>query len=209
MNPKKVLALSPHPDDIEFGCGGLLHSFIERKIEVHTIVFSNCEQSVPDGLPKNVLINEMYQAAGVLGIPAENIILLDIPVRNFPEHRQEILEQLVKFNRKHSPDLILTPSSFDIHQDHNTVHIESLRAFKYHTILGYEIPWNNVSFNANGLFELREGNINKKIAALSCYESQKFRHYSNPNYIKNHAQLRGLQQKTTYSEAFEIIRYSG
>ena len=35
------------------------------------------------------------------------------------------------------------PTLKDIHQDHETISKEGLRAFKNTTILGYELIWNN------------------------------------------------------------------
>ena len=40
----------------------------------------------------------------------------------------------------------MIPSESDVHQDHQTIYNESIRAFKFSSILGYEMPWNNRFF---------------------------------------------------------------
>jgi len=53
----------------------------------------------------------------------------------FPENRQKILEDLIKIKKEIKPDLIFVPSFNDIHQDHQVLTQEGLRAFKKETIL--------------------------------------------------------------------------
>jgi LmbE family N-acetylglucosaminyl deacetylase len=209
MKFDKMLALSPHPDDVEFGCGGLIHKLLEEGSKVHVANFSFCEESVPEGFPENILQEEMHESLKTVGIEKENIHEYSFPVRHFPQYRQDILEILVKLNKNLNPDMVLTPSSFDVHQDHNTIYQECLRAFRYKSIFGYELPWNNITFTTTGLFEISEENLNRKITALKCYKSQQFRHYSNENFVRSLAALRGGQNKTQFAEAFEVIRLSG
>ena len=67
-------------------------------------------------------------------------------MRTFPVHRQDILELLIALWEEWSPDIVFQPSLHDVHQDHQVIAAEGLRAFKRTTILGYEIPWNNFDF---------------------------------------------------------------
>jgi len=75
------------------------------------------------------LYKELQNASSHLGIKKENIITYDFPVREFPKYRQEILEKLIVLKKEVQPDLVLLPSSSDIHQDHHQIYIEGLRAF--------------------------------------------------------------------------------
>lgn len=99
---------------------------------------------------------EFLSAMESYGIPAEQLILFDFQVRHFPAHRQEILEELVRLNRRIVPDLVLAPSLHDVHQDHHTIAEEAIRAFKRTSILGYEEPWNNLTFNNQVYVTLEE-----------------------------------------------------
>lgn len=203
---KKVLLIGPHPDDVEFSSGGTVSKMLDFGIEVHYAVFSMCEKSVPEGLPKDVIKNELIKSAEFLGIQKENLYLYNYEVRCLPEKRQSILEDLVKLNKLIEPEIIFVPSSRDIHQDHKTIYEEGLRAFKYSNVIGYEMPWNNFSSNYNLYVTLDEKNIQKKIESLKFYKSQDFRSYNSEDFILSLAKVRGMQIKEKYAEAFEVIR---
>jgi len=204
---EKILVISPHTDDAELGCGGAISKFIEEGHKVYYVALSACEKSVPDEYPPDILKKEVAKATKILGIDNENLLLHDFEVREFPGYRQKILDTLIEIREKTKPDMVFTPSSFDTHQDHQTVRQETLRAFKMCSILGYEQPWNNISFNTLSFVLLEEKHIKKKIDALKCYETQKYRAYLNEDFIKGLAQTRGTQIEEKYAEAFEVIRW--
>lgn len=202
----KALVLAPHTDDGEFGCGGLISRLLREGCEVMYIAFSDCKESVPKGYDLEVLGREMRSATASLGIKSENVRLLDYKVRYFTDERQRILEDLVKFGKEFQPDLVLTPCTMDVHQDHNTITNEAIRAFKSRTILGYELPWNNLQLPSEGIIVLEKKDIENKIIAISKYESQTGRAYSSPEYINSLAVTRGTRIREQFAEAFEVIR---
>jgi len=206
-NLKNVLVLAPHTDDGEFGCGGTISKLIEQGANVYYVAFSSCEESIPDGLPKDTLAQEVVAATKLLKIPRDNLIIYEFKVRKFPQYRQEILEEMVKMNRDLAPDLVLLPSKNDTHQDHNVVSAEGFRAFKKTRILGYEVPWNNLTFVTNCFVDLKEQNLKDKITALECYQSQKHRDYASETFVRSLATVRGTQVGRQYAEAFEMIRW--
>lgn len=203
---KKVLVLAPHTDDGELGCGGTIAKLIEEGSEVYYAAFSVCEISVPEGYPSNILELELKEATKALGIKENNLFLFKYDVRTFPKVRQEILDHLINLRTEINPDLVLAPCLNDIHQDHKTIADESVRAFKNTTLLGYEMLWNNLSFNTQAFFILDERHVEKKVKAFSCYQSQKFRNYANEDFIKGLAATRGTQIGEKYAEVFEVIR---
>ncbi len=204
---KKILILAPHTDDGEFGCGGTIARLVQEGYEVFYCAFSACEQSVLPQFPKDILITEVRQATEALGIKPENLILFKYNERTFNYHRQSILDDLIMLKRDINPDLIMTPSIHDIHQDHSTITNEALRAFKFNSILSYELPWNNLNFTTSTFVFLEEGHLQKKIEALSKYQSQAHRSYANEEFIRALARTRGVQVNTRYAEVFEIIRW--
>lgn len=205
-NLKNILVLAPHTDDGEIGCGGLINKLTNMGKNVVYVAFSTCEESVPINLPINILETEVKLATKVLGIDESNLHIYKFPVRYFPKYRQEILELMVSLNKDIKPDLVLLPMSSDIHQDHNVINKEGIRAFKKTTILGYELVWNNLTLNNNLFIKLDTNNIDKKIESISKYSSQQFREYMAPEYIKSLARVRGMQINCEFSETFEIIR---
>lgn len=202
-----VIIFAPHTDDGEIGCGGLIAALVEKGIEVYYVAFSTAQISLPPGAPKDTLVKEVKKATNVLGIPKEQLILFDFPARSFPENRQEILEKMIVMKKTIQPQLILTPSLNDIHQDHVTVARETLRCFKKQSILCYEEPWNNISFSTHCFVTLEKRHIQKKVDALKCYKSQEHRSYLNEEIIRALAVTRGSQLEGGFAEAFEVVRW--
>ena len=202
---KKVLVISPHTDDGELGCGGSIAKFIDEGYEVDYVALSCCEKSVPPEYPRDILSREVKEATKILGISQP--ILFSFEVREFPKSGQEILDALIRLRNKIQPDIVFTPSRFDTHQDHKTTVEETMRAFKKCTLLGYEQPWNNITFNTLAFIPLKEEYVSKKVDALNCYKTQKGRAYLNEDFVRGLAVTRGTQIEEKYAEAFEVIKW--
>ena len=206
FDPKKILVLAPHTDDGELGCGGSIAKFCAEGREVYYAAFCLCSQSLPSTLPANTLELECRKATAVLGIPPSNLILFNYEVRELPASRQKILEELLQLNNRINPDLVLFPAASDIHQDHQVIHQEAMRAFKNTTFAGYELPWNNYSFRTNLFIRISENELNKKIEALKAYQSQSHRNYMRNDFISSLAKVRGVQCNSEWAEAFESYK---
>jgi LmbE family N-acetylglucosaminyl deacetylase len=203
----RVLVLAPHTDDGELGCGGTLARLAEHKSAVHYVAFSICEASVPHGYPPDILAVEVEKASRILSISGERLTVHRYPVRKFPQHRQDILEELIRIRREVKPDLVFLPSTDDIHQDHQVIAQEGVRAFKHSTLLGYELPWNNLASNLSGFVVLERKHLEKKTEALRAYESQWHRSYWTEELITGLARTRGIQAGSGYAEAFQVLRW--
>ena len=207
FNPKKILVLAPHTDDGELGCGGSMAKFCAEGKEVFYAAFCLCSKSLPVDLPANALELQCKKATSILGIPSSNLILFNYEVRELPASRQKILEELLQLNNNINPDLVLLPAASDIHQDHQTIHQEGMRAFKNITLAGYELPWNNYSFHNSFFIRLTETQIEKKVNSLKEYKSQAQRNYMQEDFIRSLAKVRGVQANSEYAEAFEIYKW--
>lgn len=204
---KDILVLAPHTDDGELGCGGTISRFLERGCTVTYVAFSTAEQSLDPCMPSGTLKEEVREATGNLGISAENLIVFDYEVRKLNYVRQEILEELVRIKRERPVDLVLMPSLHDIHQDHTTVAKEGLRAFKNTAILGYELIWNNLTFDTTCFVRLEQRHIQAKVRALAAYKSQRGRPYMSLDFISALARVRGVQIGAEFAECFETVRW--
>ena len=204
---KRVLVLAPHTDDGELGAGGTIAKLIENGADVYYAAFSTAEESVPAHLPKDILKTEVKAATLELGISNSNLRIFNYRVRNLNYQRQDILEDLIKLRAEIKPDLVFLPSIHDIHQDHITIAQEGIRAFKASTILGYELIWNNLTFNTTSFVILTESQVTKKYNALKEYKSQGQRDYMSKDFIFSLAKTRGVQIGTDYAESFEVIRF--
>jgi LmbE family N-acetylglucosaminyl deacetylase len=203
---ERVLVLAPHTDDGEFGCGGTMARLVETGADVRYVAFSIATRSLPEGFPPDTLAQEVREAIAELGIQPANLTVHDFDVRTFPQHRQDILELLVALWEDWRPDAVFMPSLSDIHQDHQTIAAEGLRAFKRTTILGYEIPWNNFNFDLQAYVALEKTHLERKVAALEKYASQQHRRYSDAEYIWNIARTHGINVNRSYAEVFEVYR---
>ena len=203
---ERVLVLAPHTDDGEFGCGGTIARMLEGGVEVRYVAFSVATKSLPEGFPPDTLAREVREATAAIGIPPEGLDVHDFEVRTFPVHRQEILELLIEIWEEWRPDAVFMPSVRDIHQDHQVIAAEGLRAFKRTTVLGYEIPWNNLDFSYQAYVSLEKPHMERKVEALACYASQQHRNYANPEHIWTRARTHGINIGREYAEVFEVYR---
>lgn len=202
----RVLVLGAHTDD-EFGCSGTIVRLLEQGSEVFLAAFSICEESVPPGYPRDILGKEVMDATSTLGVSADHVLVHNYRVRHFPSFRQEILEDLVKLREKIRPNLVLLPSLEDVHQDHQVIAREGVRAFKFSSVLGYELPMNLITFRHACFVSLTEAHIRRKVEAMSRYRTQQFRAYAEEEFLRGLAKVRGVQAGTEFAEAFEVIRF--
>ena len=203
---ENLLVLAPHTDDGELGSGGTISKMIENNVNVYYAAFSTAEKSVPKGFEKDILKTEVKKATKKLGIKEENLFIYNYEVRKLNYARQEILEDLMSLRKKLDIDLVLIPSLRDIHQDHTTIATEGLRAFKTKTILGYELIWNNLSFDTTCFVKLEKRHVDNKVSALKEYQSQNGRDYMSKEFIFSLSRVRGVQIGSEYAESFEVVR---
>jgi N-acetylglucosamine malate deacetylase 1 len=206
FNPQKILILAPHTDDGELGCGGTIAKFCEEGKEVFYAAFCLCAKSLPANLPASTLEIECKAATAILGIKPSNLILFNYEVRELPQARQTILDELLKLRNNINPDMVFLPAASDVHQDHQVIHQEGMRAFKNITFAGYELPWNNYSFRTTFFNSLQDNHLAKKIESLKAYQSQAHRNYMQEDFIRSLATVRGVQCNSKYAEAFEMYR---
>ncbi len=199
---RRVLVLSPHPDDAELGAAGTIARLSLAGADVRIVRFSKCAASLGEADSKR-LVDEGGESALVLGASWE---MFDFPVRQFATCRQEILDQLIRERGEFAPDLVMVHATGDIHQDHEVVRAECLRAFRGITVVGYELPWSNQLFVPTLHVKLSEACVDRKCAAIACYATQKHRPYLNEDVTRGLLRVRGLQCGATYAEAFEVLR---
>ena len=191
------LFIGAHPDDIELGCGGIasrsngfgyiatMESFFEMEEEK----------------------NRAWKTLGIKHLPHHYPrILQDCTHRRID--RQYLLDELIRVREAVKPQLVFTHSSTDIHQDHRVVYEETVRAFKYSSILGYTHSWNEIYPADNRFYyTLTQKDIDAKVKALKEYESQKERTYFQEDFIRNSAKMTGARINREYAESFEVIRW--
>ena len=208
INFSRVLLVSPHPDDIELTSSAFILKNLHRIDEIKHVIFSNCDSSLDSSFKPGALILESINSNSFFGLSNNNdsIINYNFPVRQFLSYRQDILDILVKLNKSFKPTLVLVPSCYDTHQDHEIINLESRRAFKKTSLLGYETPWNNYSFSGHLICGFDEDVLKQKLKIISCFKSQSSKSYFSPNSVKSIGSSRALNINDSYAELFEVIR---
>ena len=57
---KNVYVLAPHTDDGELGAGGTIAKLLELGANIYYFAFSTAAESVPEGMPRNILKTESF-----------------------------------------------------------------------------------------------------------------------------------------------------
>ncbi|MBK8821939.1 MAG: PIG-L family deacetylase [Anaerolineales bacterium] len=192
------------PDDIELGCGALLHHIV-KETDVLCVTLSD-NQKNPD---LKQVRNEHIRSMKILGVPEEKVVFGTFQTRVFPDSRQEILEYFLKLRKEFQPDLIFTHSKQDVHQDHNTMTDEALRAFRGITVLGFDVVRSSYGFFPNFLAQVTEEDVNKKIEALAEYETYRDRYYFNNELTRSIMVRHGALAQCPFAEGFDILRIVG
>ncbi len=198
---KRVVFLGAHPDDIELGCGALI-ARIAPMTDVRCVTFSNNQKNP---LLTN-LVAEHYASMAVLGIPKEKVTLLEFETRRFPDARQEILEAMLKIQREFQPDIVFVHTKADVHQDHNTMTAEALRAFRGRTVLGFDVVRSSYGFFPDFLVAVEQADVEKKVEALRQYETYRSKYYFDSELTRANLIRNGAIGERDYAEGFDILR---
>lgn len=201
---RKLLFLGAHPDDIELGSGALLARVVDSAEVLCVTLSDNQKNPALRGL-----VEQQRRSMQVLGVPPSSVVVRDFETRNFPRDRQLILEYLYELHRQARPDLVLTHSPADMHQDHNVVTQEALRAFRGTTVLGFDVVRSSHGFFPHFLVEVGEAEVEKKILALAEYTTYRDKYYFGGELTRATLARNGALAERPYAEGFDILRIVG
>ena len=221
---KRVLVVSPHPDDETLGAGGTIRRLAD---EGHDVTVAVMTGRGPDGHP---LFNdegfasvraEFASAMKVLGVDKalfadlQTTLLTETPVHVINKKAVEIVAEV-------QPDLILLPFEHDLHKDHGLIHYAFMVALRPHLaalrrphlIACYEAPsethlqapYLHAGFEPHMWVDISD-QLDRKLEALACFESQ----VSSPGLrsletLSALAHWRGAQIGKPAAEAFVVVR---
>jgi len=195
-----ILAVGAHPDDIELGCGGTLCNAARAGSTVIAVFVTRGELS---GNPE-VRTKESKEALGILGV--KEVYFGDFPDTEVPSCRKAI-EFLEHFYDKYKPDMVLTHTVNDIHQDYRQVGWLSVSAFRnVQRMLAYETPRVTSEFSPAYFVDITDC-VDSKWEALKRHASQGSKRYLAYESMVNLASFRGSQVGLRAAEAFEVVKY--
>jgi len=199
-HPRRILAIGAHPDDLELACGGTLAKFCDSGHEVHALVMSAGER----GGNSDVRRDEAVTGGRFLGVTTVDVVgLPDLALAREADRMVEAIETAI---RRYNPDIVLTHSRNDQHQDHQAVHLATLRGARRHSsILCFESPSATADFKPSVFVEI-DDYVEVKVAAVGAHRDQSGKPYMAPERVRGIAAFRGGQAKAQSAEAYEPVR---
>lgn len=201
----KVLAISAHPDDLEFFTGGLLKLMNSEGHDIHIIDVTNGEKGVRAKNLAEIRGKEQLAAGRVLGI--SNIYFLHLP--DLKLDKVNTLDSIIKrYIQEIKPDIILTfdyykPINVIIHPDHIKVGRSTTEAVKQLTdkkpaLLYY------ASREPNSAIDITDC-IEDKIKAVQKHRSQ-IRFSTKPYgfFVRVFGRYSSLNTRVKYAENFRL-----
>jgi LmbE family N-acetylglucosaminyl deacetylase len=189
-----VLAIGAHADDIELGCGGTLLRLARDlpQLELTWVVLSAAGARYEEA------------QAGAQAFGASTVELRDFEDAFFKYGRdvKDYFETLKRFE----PDVVLTHTDNDRHQDHRLVCELAWNTFRDHLILEYEIPKYDGDFGSPNVFvPLDEEVAAAKVEALlGSFPSQASKPWFDESLFRALMRLRGMECRSPsgLAEAF-------
>jgi len=195
-----VLAIGAHPDDIEIAAGATLAKMHDAGYRINGLVLTHGGQ----GGNAERRQDEAMCGADFLGL--DTVRLLDFADTHLQEQAADLVKAIETMIKEVQPDMILTHSRHDIHQDHQAVHEATLRAARNQTsILCYESPSTTQEFTPSLFVEVCEY-IEVKIEAIREHWDQRDKPYMKAEQVRGKLAFRGSQAKVEHAEGFEIMR---
>ena len=197
-----VLAIGAHPDDIEYGCGGMLTKYAERGHDVYLFIASDGALGGSGKMRRR----EQRHSAVIMG--ARKVYWGGYRDTEIPFNRQLVvrIEAVIK---KVKPRMIFVHYFDDTHQDHRNLAQGTMSATRYvPNFLFYEGPTTQ-NFTPNCFTDI-EKVLKKKLDCLEAHRSQvaktNIEDFTILQLAKSCANFRGIQARVKYAEAFQSVR---
>lgn len=212
---KKILVLSPHPDDETLGCGGTLLKYKKKKYFIDIIFFTRMQsknyskKKIIDRSLEIKKISKMYKFNKIF-----NFNCLTTKLDQISD--SELIKFINGILKTTKPQIVFFPSPLDIHTDHYKVSrcfLSCVKIFRnkfLQKVYAYEtLSETNFNFsehfNANHFEDISKF-IKKKIRLMKIFKSEISKHPfpRSEESIISLAKLRGSQANYNYAEAFNV-----
>lgn len=217
-----VLAIGPHPDDIELYAGGTVAALVGAGAHVVLLDLTRGERGTRGNA--EIRAAEAAVAARILGVKGRECLGLPDTLLNAQDPGQ--LRTLVEALRRHRPDLILAPHEDDPHPDHQEAARMTRRAHFLARLAGYAasgeafspgpIYWyeQKTSFEPHVVVDITPHRERKR-EAVNAYPSQfsqdpaqgRPTEISQPSFheaLEARMRLRGASIHVAYGEGFQL-----
>jgi LmbE family N-acetylglucosaminyl deacetylase len=195
-----VLCIGAHSDDIEIGAGATLLQWKADGVRIDAL-WCVLSAEGPREAEARSSAEEFLQGVEPAGIETQRF-------RDgfFPAQSAEIKTWFEALKDRFEPQVILTHSSADAHQDHRTVNGLTWNTFRDHLILEYEIPkWDGDIGRPNVYVPVSQAAMARKTELLERhFGTQRSKHWFDREVFYGLARLRGMECRAPerYAEAF-------
>ncbi len=200
QRPRRVLAIGAHPDDIEIAAGATVAKLQDCGHQVYGLVMTQGEQG------GNAAIRPGEARSGASFLEMMSIKVLNFTDTHLQDQSVDLVNAIEAVVSEFNPDIILTHSAHDIHQDHQAVHEATMRAGRNRsTILCYESPSTTQEFIPTFFVDVT-AYVEVKLAAIRTHWDQRNKPYMKEEQVRGKLAFRGGQAKIQYAEGFEVQR---
>ncbi len=225
----KYLAISAHPDDIDFGCAGTISKLVNDGHHVEELIVTDGSKGNKPGWPVEKLIErrkeEQRNAAEELGVDEVTFFEeTDGEVQNTPELRKKLVRQI----RRIRPDVVFSfdpsnriyESRFVAHRDHRKVSVAVFDAISPAAKNPAYFPelldeqglephlvselWFYGTHKPDKYIDI-EDTIEDKINALCCHETQQLERDQIKRIVHERSREAAIQSGSEFVEAFRVL----
>jgi LmbE family N-acetylglucosaminyl deacetylase len=198
----RVLAIGPHPDDIEIGCAGTLLRLARAGHEIYLALLTGGEAGGDKGRRRTEqeAVAKLYRTRKVFWLGHQDT---RIPLT------RESIDGLDRVMREVKADLVFANYAQDTHQDHRNTASLVLSATRYtQNVLFYEVP-TSVDFHPDVFVDIGQV-LGQKYRALRLHKSQvnkvNVADLSIIDCARSMAHFRGFQGRVKAAEGFKALR---
>lgn len=224
FNGKKILIISPHPDDEIISCGGLIDRCKKEGAEVFVfyICVGKTRQLVTGSTNENIRMDEAANVAKFCNFNYKFLFVGDQFVRLDTVAQKDIVDPIEDTIQEFKPDIVCIPYKDSYNQDHRAVFTACITALRPvpknirhmpQMVLEYDEPYiwsvSENAFKPNFFVELTEENLQNKISAMKLHATQD-RPDPFPRSVENlsrWAEIRGKEIGTHAAEGFKCHRF--
>lgn len=221
LKDKRILVVSPHPDDDAICSGGLIMLAKKEKAEVYVLYMAiGDSRQFMNGKTRAVdRVNEAKQAAKYGGYEFMIITEESTKLDTFPQ--KTLIQAIEDINRRFKPDIVIMPNRTSFNQDHRACATATITAFRPmpsdllpqpKLILEMEEPytWGTEDFTPNFFIDITTV-MDEKIELYNFHTSQvpQGLHNTSPRSVYNLVRLAGLRGSaisTKYAEGYRLVK---
>lgn len=216
---KKIVIITPHPDDETLGCGGTILKYKENGHQVDWLIITKAGNFASDEwkAKREVEIEKVIELYGF-----NNTIKLNYEAATLDQvSDSDLVGELSKVFKEIKPNVVYVPYPSDIHSDHKAVFEATMACTKWfrypsvEKVLAYE-TLSETDFTINpdanhfrpNVYVNIENYLDEKIEIMKVYESEMsaFPFPRSEKAIRALAHVRGAASGYEAAEAFMLLK---